>query len=317
LSESIALSCCPAYKEDVGAAAMLSKNDLISGVVREFPELQGIMASYYAVHEKQKPQVAEALREQYLPAHSGGVLPDSDVGAVLSLSDKLDTVASFFCAGLIPTGTEDPFALRRQTIGILSILISKRYPLIVTNLLRKALEPFSNGHEEKILEGLLSFFESRMEMVMASSGYPSDSIAAVIRFFRHSPPYALFEQADAIQRFRADDGYASLLLALKRVNNIAPTHQILLPSPDLFMQEEERAIYHAVHSINEQLEAFIRQCNYYDALALLKTLVEPIHAFFDKVLIMDNDPAIKNNRLSLIAMVQALGQKVADFSKLS
>ncbi|GER94808.1 glycine--tRNA ligase subunit beta [hot springs metagenome] len=327
IADFIANKCCQQlehfeqFKQDVHTAALLSKTDLISGTVGEFPELQGIMGGYYALNDGYNENIAKALSEQYLPGFSGDRLPETTIGAILSLSDKLDNLASFFLLGLTPTGTEDPFALRRQALGIISILIDKRYNINISELLDAALksqrEEVREQKTENIFNALIEFFEQRIEPLFQSYGYPLDSISAVMNFVKNSPFYTLKERLNAIQKFKEDSGYESFLLAIKRINNIAPKHELPPVNTDMFIQEEEKILHKDVESLTPDINSFIAENKYYDAIKLLSCLKESINRFFDKVLVMDKNEDIKQNRLSLIKSIQMLALQIADFSKLS
>ncbi|MFO0753417.1 MAG: glycine--tRNA ligase subunit beta [Thermodesulfovibrionales bacterium] len=316
IADFIAEKCCPEKKKDVTTAALLAKTDLLSGVVREFPELQGIMGGYYAGNEGLSSEVAKALAEQYLPAFSGDKNPSTDTGAVVSLSDKLDNLASFFMLGQAPTGSEDPFALRRQAIGAISILVERRYALIIGELFEKALQPFGIQHAREVAGELVRFFEQRLDPLFQSAGYPFDAISAVVHFAREAPLFTLKERLTALQQFRQETGSASFLLALKRVNNIAPKEDVPPVDPALFTYEEEEQLHRAVENVAPHFRALIQKDAYYDALTLLATLKDLINRFFDKVLIMDKDAKVKCNRLSLLRTIQGLAHRIADFSKL-
>ncbi|MBI5212974.1 MAG: glycine--tRNA ligase subunit beta [Nitrospirae bacterium] len=305
------------FKRDVNTAALLSKTDLVSGVVGEFPELQGIMGGYYALHEDYNKDIAKALTEHYLPAHSGDRLPETDIGAILSLSDKVDNIASFFIMGLVPTGTEDPFALRRQALGIIAILTDKKYNLNVSELLEKALNAFAVDNNEAVMNDLVKFFEQRVEPLFQSKGYPLDSISAIIHFVKDRPFYSLKEMLDAIQRLKEEADYDSFLLAIKRVNNIAPKGEAVELKEELLSAGEEKILYASAKAAKTEIESLVSGAEYYEAIRALKTLKEPINNFFDKVLVMDKNEKIKNNRLSLIKTIRDIALQIADFSKLS
>lgn len=323
IADFIAEKCFPENKEDINTAALLSKTDLISGVVGEFPELQGIMGSYYALTDEYKKEIAAAIAEQYLPAHSGDRLPETAIGAVLSLSDKLDNIASFFMLGLTPSGTEDPFALRRQALGIISILLKNRYNLCISELIGRALQLFEptafSLQPSALKDDLIKFFEQRIEPLFQSQGYPLDSISSVMNFVKDMPLYTIKERLDAIQKLKDEPDYESFLLAIKRVNNIAPkdNYELRVVSLELFQQQEEKDLYEAVKAITPQIDSLLDENRYYDAIKLLSSLKESINRFFDKVLVMDKNEEIKQNRLSLIKNIQKLALQIADFSKLS
>lgn len=316
IADFIADKCCSEKKEDIRTAALLSKTDLISGVVGEFPELQGIMGSYYAVNDGYNKDIAKALSEQYLPAHSGDRLPETSIGSILSLSDKLDNLASFFMLGLTPTGTEDPFALRRQALGIISILVKNRYNLNIYELMDKSLQAFELDNKEVLMNDLIKFFEQRIEPLFLSNGYPLDSISAVMNFVKDKPLYTVKERLDAIEMFKKDPAYESFLLVIKRVNNIAPKNEVPPVNTEMFVQEEESMLYKEVESIAPGINSLLEENKYYDAIKLLSSLRESINRFFDKVLVMDKNEEIKQNRLSLIKNIQKLALRIADFSKL-
>jgi glycyl-tRNA synthetase beta chain len=327
IADFIADKCCQQlerfeqFKQDVHTAALLSKTDLISGVVGEFPELQGIMGGYYAVNDGYNKDIAKALSEQYLPAFSGDRLPETPIGAILSLSDKLDNIASFFMLGLTPTGTEDPFALRRQALGIISILIDKKYNLNISELLDRALQLFDPSafslQPSALEDDLIKFFEQRIEPLFQSHGYPLDSISAVMNFVKDKPLYTVKERLDAIQKFKEDSDYESFILAIKRVNNISPKNEVPPVNTEMFVQEEEKNLHEEVESITPEINSLLEENKYYDAIRLLSSLKESINSFFDKVLVMDKNEEIKQNRLSLIKNIQKLAFQIADFSKLA
>ncbi len=317
IAEFLSSKCLPSKKEDVNTAALLSKADLISGVVREFPELQGVMGHYYALHEGYNEDIAKALAEQYLPRYSGDTLPETETGTIISLSDKLDNLASFFMLGLTPTGTEDPFALRRQAIGILSILSNKRFDLKLTDLFEKALQPFKVKNKEAIVGNLLKFFEQRFEPLFLSGGYAPDEINAVMDFVREKPLYTVRERLDALRAVKEDAGYNPFLLAIKRINNIAPKGETAPVKKELLSEGEEIRLLNEVESAAPHIRSLIRENNYLDALRILMSLKETINSFFDKVLVMDKNEEIKQNRLALIQSIKTLAQEIADFSKLS
>jgi glycyl-tRNA synthetase beta chain len=317
IADFLAASCCPDRKEEVHTSALLSKADLISGVVREFPELQGIMGAYYALNDGYKKEIAQAIKEQYLPGYSGDRLPNSHAGAILSLADKLDNIASFFMLGQVPTGTEDPFALRRQTIGAMLILIDKRYSVALDDLLHIALKPYSIDHSDDVINNIVRFFEQRFDPIFQSAGYSTDLISAVVQFVRRMPLYLIKDRMDSLKQLKENADYEGFLLILKRINNISPKSDLPPVSTDLLVHEEEKSLYAAVASTMPQIASCIEKNEPSDAIKLLMTLREPVNLFFDKVLIMDKNEAVKQNRLSLIKSIQTSSLQIADFSKLT
>jgi glycyl-tRNA synthetase beta chain len=313
----LADKCLPERKEEIHTAALLSKVDLISGVVREFPELQGLMGAYYAINEGYAKGVAQALKEQYLPKYAGDRLPESHTGAIVSLADKFDNIASFFMLGLVPTGTEDPFALRRQTIGAILILVDKRYPITIIELLQIALNPYSIDDKDGVINSIVRFFEQRFDPIFQAAGYSSDVISAVVPFVRTMPFHLIRDRLDALKQLKEDADCEGFLLIIKRINNIAPKADVPSVNRDLLVQEEEKSLYAAIETAVPHIASFLERNETSAAIKILMTLKEPVNLFFDKVLIMDKEEAIKQNRLSLIKTIQTLGLQIADFSKLS
>ncbi len=309
--------CFKEKKKDISTAALLSKADLISGVVREFPELQGIMGSYYALHEGHDEKISRALAEQYLPAHSGDRLPETPLGSILSLSDKLDNVASFFMLGLSPTGSEDPFALRRQTLGIIAILLDTRCVLQISSLVDKALQPFKHKKKEPVADDIIKFFEQRADALFQANGYPFDAVSSVLHFVKDQPLFTVKERLDSLMKFRTEDACDSFLLALKRINNITPGDDVTAADKALFVQDEEKALFQETEARAAKVNSLVKKHLYYDAVKVLQELTEPINRFFDKVLIMDKNEEIKQNRFSLLKNIKQLALQIADFSRLS
>ncbi len=317
IAELISDKCSPDIKDEIKTAALLSKSDLASGVVREFPELQGTMGGYYAANDKLSSEISKAISEHYRPAFSGDEIPETDAGAAVSLADKLDNIASFFSIGLAPTATEDPFALRRQTLGIIAILIGKRYRMNIIELFTKALQPYQSDKTASVLEGMLRFYEQRLEVLLQSQGYTADCVSAVACFAKDEPLYSVKDRLEALKKFKLVAGYESFLLAFKRINNIAPQDKSEPVKKEMFTQDEESALYSAAESAASKLYPLLALERYSDSLEVLLTLKDPVNNFFDKVLVMDKNEDIKNNRLALVKYIQTVGRQLADFSKLS
>jgi glycyl-tRNA synthetase beta chain len=312
ISNLIAGRCRPERKAAVETASLSAKCDLISGVVREFPELQGIMGGYYALNDGLEPEVAKGISEHYLPSHSGGALPETDTGAIVSLADKLDNLTSFFTIGLAPSGTEDPFALRRQAMGVISILMDKRYDLSLNDLLTHEV-PI----DKKILKDLMGFLEQRLDFFLQSDGHPADAVSSVMGFAPDMPPYRIRELLEALLQARRNTEFDEFLLAAKRINNIAPKERVPAVNRKLFSQKEESDLYDGYEKLSGQLKDLLSTGQYETSLSLLLTLTGPINRFFDKVLIMDKDDQVRMNRLSLIKDVKTLIMQVSDFSRLT
>jgi glycyl-tRNA synthetase beta chain len=302
---------CPDKRSLVERAAELSKTDLVSGVVFEFPELQGIMGMHYAGNDGEHPAVAQALREQYLPAFSGDLVPESDVGSVLALADRSDNIASFFSIGLKPTGSEDPFALRRQALGIVSILNEKQYALSISEVMAPALDG-----KDKVIDDVLEFFRMRIENLLSGNGYAHDLVQAVLPLSTEISLRDIYSRLDALREFKNNSRYNDFLLAFKRVRNIIPGTGTDDVDKLLFKEDEEKALHEALLSVSGPVSDSIQSSEHGKAIEGMSPLIEPINTFFDKVLVMDKDEALRNNRLALLGEIWTLASTVADFSAL-
>jgi glycyl-tRNA synthetase beta chain len=317
LASRISEGIAPELRESVERAVLLSKTDLITGVVYEFPELQGIMGQYYAISDGEDASVAAALREQYLPAFAGDAVPAGDVGAIVGLADRMDNLAAFYSIGLKPTGSEDPFALRRQALAVISILTAKGYGISLSRMLGEALEVLGGlrgpeGVEREILE----FITLRLEGLLVSEGRAADVVQSAIGFAADLPLSELKERLGAVEAFKSDPAYNDFLMAIKRVRNITPKEAFPFPDPNLMREEEERSLLKVLGK-TKAVEDMVKGADYSGAIGKLLELTTPINDFFDKVLVMDKDESIKNNRLALLKDIWSTASLVADFSKLA
>lgn len=316
-AEYLAGKVIPSEKERVIRAAQLSKADLVTGVVREFPELQGVMGRYYSLHDREDEAVAQAVQEHYLPTHSGGKLPETDAGAVLSIADKMDTIAAFFSIGLVPTGSEDPFALRRAALGVITILFEKGYHLTVRGLVERALLNLDGaGNIQEVEMAIQKFFEGRIETVLLDQGYSPDLVSSILPSSLALHLHDVRSRLDALSEFRGNEGYNDFLAAVKRVNNIIPKKTLPEVRPELLTEVHEQNLREAHDSLLPALAKCIADGSYPDALVILTSLTEPINRFFDHVLVMDKREEVKQNRLALLTAVWNTASAIADFSKL-
>jgi glycyl-tRNA synthetase beta chain len=305
-------------KNRILRAARFAKADLITGVVREFPELQGIMGKYYALHNGEGREVAEALEEQYLPAHSGGALPRTDAGAVISMADKIDSIAAFFSIGLVPTGSEDPFALRRQALGIIAILFDKGYALPLDNIIETALGVLSNVSDYNgTRDAIHQFFKVRLETVLSDKGYSNDLIQSILPLSLGIELKDIVDRLDAVSRFREDSRCDAFLSAVKRVYNILPKTAVAGLRNELLYEESEKELKANIDSAREQLPALLDNRKYHDAILMLSNLTGYVNTFFDTVLVMDKREEVKQNRFSLLKELWDTLSIIADFSKLA
>ena len=299
-------------------AAHLCKADLVTGMVGEFPELQGTMGKAYAIQQGEDPEVAEAIYEHYLPDRAGGPVPQGMIGAVLSIADKIDTIVGCFGVGLIPTGTADPFALRRQTLGIIRIILEKGLNLSVGDLIDVAipgLKKWITEPEDVVRKGVHNFFKGRLQHYIETSyGYPTDLVDAVISVGSDNP-VDILGRVEALGQFRERADFEALATAFKRVVNIIKEPEQTLPQTDLFEEPAEKELWDAVVKSRDKFDEAINSGNYLAALELLSTLKPNIDKFFDSVLVMAKDESIKRNRLALLPQIKNMFDRIADFKK--
>lgn len=315
VASAIAKELAPSKSAQVTRAAELMKCDLISGVVREFPELQGIMGKYYATNDREDAEVAEAMREQYLPAFSGDRVPATEVGTVIALADRIDNIASFFSIGMKPSGSEDPYALRRQALGIISILTERNIPITLRGLLGHAI---SNVKKKgpKLESDIEAFFAQRFEALFAGKGYSHDLIQSVLGYCMDMPMSELMGRIDALQAFKKEPAFNEFLVAIKRVRNIVPDTALPQVNESLFKDAAEGALWSAIKTADEAVTSSLNQGDFAVALKALSTLVPHITKFFDAVMVMDKDEAVKGNRLAILKSLWSIASRICDFSKL-
>jgi glycyl-tRNA synthetase beta chain len=303
----------------LGRAAMLSKADLTSGVVGEFPKLQGIMGSIYARRAGEAEEVSLAIYEHYLPIQSGGAPPPSVAGSIISIADKMDTIAGCFCAGLIPTGAQDPYGLRRQALGIIAIIIQKGFTVPLDEVLDNALNLLEKRlarKKEDVKREVLEFFKERLKFMLLSEGLSFDSIDSVLSV-------DWFDIIDAIKRIRAIEGFkrhpnfAGLTIAFKRVSNILKGVSVAkAPDKALFKEPREDALYEVSLRLGPVIEGYRKRGEYEKVFNSLAEIKDIIDAFFDKVLVMAEDKETRENRLRLVNSIRDLYFRTADLSRL-
>ena len=310
--------------DDTVRAGILSKADLASSLVGEYPELQGIAGTYYARLNEEPEAVAASLEEQYLPKFSGDVLPQTPVGICLALADRLDTLVGIFAIDQAPTGSKDPFSLRRSAIGILRILIEKQLPINLVALVEQAIKGYSDAEGTKIAKmgdtftQVMAFLNSRYRAMYTEQGVSVDTIQAVQAINPHMP-------LDFDQRIRAVQAFSELSQASmladsnKRVANILAKSEVdVADTVDeaLLSETAEQNLYANVQQAQTVVQPLLEQADYTQVLQTLASLDEPLTQFFDNVMVNSDDAALKNNRLALLKQVRALFLTVADISEL-
>ena len=319
LAVTLAQQFAPATVALTRRAATLAKCDLETGMVYEFPELQGVMGREYALLEGEDERVARAIYEHYLPLQAGGALPTDDVGAFVSLADKIDTICGCFSVGLIPTGTADPYALRRNAIGLLAIIRDRGYALSVPGLVRQAvalLEPKRQREGETICADVVEFIRLRFANALVGQGQLQDVVDAVLSASFDQPLDAL-ARIEALTDLKQRADFEPLAVAFKRVGNIIKEGTHCAVAPELLTVPCEKDLYAAVCRVEEQLAAQVAQGRYDQVLTTIAGLRAPIDNFFAGVMVMDEDEAVKSNRLALLTQIAGLYQGIADFSRIA
>ncbi len=312
-----------ADKDVVERASELAKCDLLSGMVGEFPELQGTMGRYYALCDKEPNAVADAIGEHYRPRFAGDDLPSTDAGRILAVTDKLDTLAGVFSIGKKPTGNRDPFGLRRAALGIIRILIEGGMEVELKELIAKAVDRQPKGKIDKdtLVEELASFISDRLRRYFLDrdTGLATETFEAVME----RQPKSLLDfdrRLAAVQTFARMEQAQSLAAANKRTANIlrqAGEPEGLKINRKLLSDEAELSLFNALENARDKIRPMIRQRQYAEALSTLADLRDPVDRFFDEVMVMADDEAVKNNRLALLGELRALFLDVADISRLS
>ncbi|GAB4238956.1 MAG: glycine--tRNA ligase subunit beta [Deltaproteobacteria bacterium] len=318
VAEYVASFGFPGKAADCRRAAILSKADLTTGVVKEFPELQGVMGRHYASKTGEATEIAQSVFEHYLPKGPSDDLPSTDVGSAVAIADKIDMVCGCFGVGLIPTGTADPYGLRRHTLGILSILESRGLRIPVDALVDRSLgtlAPKLKFPAAEVRRKVLDFIAARYLNLRISQGTPADLVEAVLAAGL-TDVIDLRSKLDALVAFRSDPAFEPLAEVFKRAINITKTYEgPLVVSVSLFEHDEERALHSASAGVSDRVAAAARDGRYSEAFREMAALRPLVAGFFDKVLVMAKDEKVRNNRLALLKGLSVAFASVADFSK--
>jgi len=300
-------------------AAQLAKADLLTDMVGEFPELQGIMGSYYARIDGEDAQVALAMTEHYQPRFAGDVLPGSITGTILALADKFETLVGIWGIGLQPTGDRDPFALRRHALGVLRILIEKQLPLTLSGIVQEAASLFAdNAAFTNPGEALTQFIYDRLRGMLKERGYSPGEVEAVVA---PGPDFLanIVQRLEAVQGFAALPESAALAAANKRITNILKKteHDLRTVDPLLLREDAERDLFKATQEVSHKVQVAFASGDFNQALQILATIRPEVDAFFNDVMVMVEDTELRANRIALLAMLHEILNQVADISKLA
>ncbi len=310
----------PKLREAVERTSHLCKADLVTGMVGEFPKLQGIVGREYARLSKERPEVSEAIYEHYLPTFAGDRLPSGPIGDIVSIADKMDTIVGCFGVGLVPTGTADPFGLRRQALGIIRIIVEKKYSVSLKELIEESEKQLKGKMErpvERVKEEVLDFFRVRYQNVLLDKEVPFDVTEAVLSI-SFDDLVDVQGRIDALKKAREWKDFESIVIAFKRAMNILkgspPRGEI---TPSLFAESAEQNLYRSFVKAKEKIDPLFNKRDYPSALLEMTQMKKPIDEFFEGVMVMVEDEAIRNNRLALLDEIGKLFLRIADFSKLT
>ncbi|KIF81264.1 glycine--tRNA ligase subunit beta [Noviherbaspirillum autotrophicum] len=320
--KTLACKVAAALNTDVAQAergALLAKADLLTDMVGEFPELQGIMGTYYARHDGEQEEVALAASEHYQPRFAGDALPSTATGTVVALADKLETLVGIWGIGLQPTGDKDPFALRRHALGVLRMLVEKRLPLPLNGLLQDAAQLFAgNANFKEATAEVTAFMLDRLRGLLRERGYTPNEIEAVVA---QNPERLdnIIERLDAVHAFAALPEAESLAAANKRITNILKKSEGARAAvqPALLKEVAEERLYAAMVQLRPQVDAAFAKGDYTGTLKSLAHLRNDVDAFFNDVMVMAEDLELRNNRVALLSDLHGMMNQVADISKLA
>lgn len=309
----------PVDEEELRRCALLCKTDLVTGMVIEFTELQGVMGREYALLDGEKPEVATGIFEHYLPRFAGDALPATTIGRIVGIGDKLDNICATFSRGLAPTGSQDPYALRRQALGVINILIDANYHISLAKIIAGTLYLLDIKPEEtgKLVPQIMEFFKQRLRNLLMDQGIRYDVIDAVFADKRNDDMVDLAVRCKALADYVEAGNAEPLVQVSVRVSNLCKKiEKEVAISGALFKDESENKLHEVVAAVSKEI---IPEIVLYDYAAVLKAgekVIEPVNTFFDNVMVMDEDENVKNNRLALLEEVRGIVNAVGDLSLL-
>jgi len=310
-------------KKDLLRSAYLCKADLVTEIVKEFPELQGIMGKEYAVLSGERKEVAEAIFEHYLPRFSGDRLPLTKSGMILGIADKVDSIIGCFVMGLTPTGSQDPYGLRRQCRGKIAIILKNNLQISLKDIIRKSLSLYKESvsvelkiDENEIVSQILNFLKQRVKNIFLEEGIRHDVIDAVLAVDSDGDVVDIKNRIKAIEDLYNQPIFGKILNSSSRVLNLSKNSEENEIVRSLLKEKSELSLYHNYESIYPRTKEFIYNKEYKKVFKLLGDLCEPVDEFFDQVLVMDQDKEIRKNRIALIKKIGILFNQVADLSKI-
>jgi glycyl-tRNA synthetase beta chain len=317
LAQLLAERLAPEKVQKVKRAAWLAKADLSTLIVGEFPALQGVMGYHYALKGGEEEEIATAIREHYLPRFAGDPIPETITGSIVGIADRLDSIVGCLGIGVMPTGSEDPYGLRRQAQGMINIIIDKEFSISLTDLINESISLLNLEAKGGLASKVKDFFCQRLQAHLINQGIRDDVAMAVMKVESDNPLDA-YRRAKALMESRKEEDFPSLEVAFKRVMNILSNEDIREYEirEELLLEKEEIELYKVYSQIKERVIEATSSGDYKKALNILKELREPVDSFFDGVMVMVEDKAVRENRLSILGSISGLFHRIGDFSYL-
>ncbi len=317
LTRMLAEKLAPESLADACRAAVLSKADLLTNMVGEFPSLQGIMGEAYATLEGENAAVALAIREQYMPKRAGAELPVSTAGALVGLADRLDTIAGCFGIGQTPTGTADPFGLRRLSLAVLYIIKDRGYALSLHEIVYKALALYGDKVDGSAatVDGVLAFLKGRYVNDAIARGGDAGAVEAVTSV-TFDDVNDCSNRVDAFMAIKKDEAFTVLASSFKRIRNITKENRDTEVNSALFEKKAETDLYRLLADVSTKMQTLIAEKEYLQALEVMLQMKQPVDTFFNDVMVMAEDPAVRRNRLNLLTAIGDLILQIGDISKM-
>jgi len=317
LAGTLAARIAPELRDDAVRAAELAKADLLTAMVGEFPSLQGIMGRVYALHDGEKPAIAQAIEEHYLPLRAGGEVPQSLLGGLVGIADRIDTLVGCFAIGEKPTGNKDAFGLRRQAIGLISIVRGLNISLSLRETAAAALAGYAGIVEPKtdVVDEVVNFIRLRFENEQIAAGLPQELVEAATTVSFDDPVDCLL-RIEALDQIRGQESFRVLAGSFKRIRNIIKDNKETVIDQALLTEPAERELFAALATVREKALPLLEKRAYHPALLAMLEIKEPVDRFFDTVMVMAEDAAIRRNRLNLLTALGELVLRVGDISKM-
>lgn len=305
-------------KNMLNRAAYLSKADLVTNMVKEFDELQGIMGREYALVQGEGPEVAKAIEEHYMPRNAGDNMPGSLLGAIVGIADRIDTISGCFSIGIQPTGSQDPYALRRQAISIINIILDKKIHLDIKKLAEKAITPFVEKRiikEEpsKVIDDIIEFFKQRLRNVLLDKNYEYDVIDSVLNVGLTDIEDAMLRVKE-LSEWKKQEDFLAIASSFNRVSNLASKAETMEIDSNLLAEQAEKELYDSYMNVRNIFNEAMDRKEYHDALKALMLMKKPIDNFFDNTMVMVEDQSIRRNRLAMLKTIENMMMRFADLS---